>query len=262
MEALQATLWMELLKIRKSTVFRLSIYFFIFIGMMMGLLMYLSMHPEIASRSSTVRMKTSFLGGSDWNGYFGLLMQIVLTVGVIGAGFVTSWGFGREFADRVVKDLLALPVSRSTIVISKLFILFAWSILLMIVVLLAAMATGFLIKLPGWSEADFMHFLKVYMICAVLNALLISPVAFAASAGRGYMLPISFVILIMILTQMLFIGLPQLSIWFPWAVPALYSGVAGIAVPEAGPISYLLYGLVVLAGVLGTIGWWRFADHK
>jgi ABC-2 type transport system permease protein len=259
---MRAILWTEILKVRKSKIFPISIYFFAFIGIMMGLLMYLSMHPEIASRSSTMDMKTDFLGGADWTAFYDLLLQIVLTVGVIGSGIITAWCFGREFSEKVLKDLLALPVSRSNIVISKLLILFVWSILLLITSLLTALLIAAIIKLPGWRPHEFNLFLENYLICAILNTLLITVVAFVASAGRGYMLPISFVILILILTQILFVGLPGLSFWFPWALPALYSGVAGTAAPEPGAISYILYGLVVIGGIIGTNGWWLYADHK
>jgi len=262
MKRIQAALWVETLKVRRTRIFPITIYFFIFIGVMMGMFMFLSMHPEVASRSSTVQMKTAFVGGSDWKAFYDLLLQIVLSVGVIGAGFITSWDFGREFSDRALKDILAIPVHRSTIVISKLIILFVWSILIALTVLAAAMLTGFAIRLPGWITGEFFAFLKLYLECTILNTLLITPVAFLASAGRGYMLPISFVILTLILTQFLFVGLPGLSFWFPWALPALFSGVAGRMIPSPGLASYLLYIFMVLAGLFGTMAWWRFADHK
>lgn len=262
MKGIRAAIWMELLKIRRTKIFPISIYFFIFIGLMMGFLMYASMHPEIASRSATIKTKTSFLGGSDWNAYYNLLIQIVLVLGVIGSGIITSWSFGREFADKAIKDILALPVPRSRIVFAKLILLLTWSLILSLVVLLAAIITGFAVQITGWSAESLWPFLGNYFMCALLNTLLITPVAFVASAGRGYMLPISFVILIMILTQLMFVGLPGFSFWFPWALPALYSGVAGDAIPPPGFISYLLYGFMVLAGLFGTTAWWRYADHK
>ncbi len=262
MKELKAALWVETLKVRRTKIFPISIYFFIFIGVMMGLLMYLSMHPEIASRSSTISMKTSFLGGSDWKAFYALMIQLILTIGVIGSGIITSWVFGREFSDRAIKDILALPVRRSTIVASKLIVLFAWSLLLSVTILLAALLTGLATRIPDWTVLEFFPFLKLYLVCALLNTLLITPVAFVASAGRGYMLPISFVILIMILTQLMFVGLPGLASWFPWAFPALYSGVAGEAIPSPGFFSYVLYMITVLTGLFGTMAWWRYADHK
>lgn len=258
---MKAALWMETLKMKHSRVFTGSIYFFIFIGIMMGLLMFLGMHPEIASRSSTMNIKTSFLAGSDWNAYFNILLQVILTVAVIGFGFITSWVFGREFTNQVIKDLLVLPVSRSMIVSSKLIVLCGWCLMLSVVVLFSAIITGFLIRIPGWETAAFLMFLKSYMICTIFNIFLITPVAFVASAGRGYMLPISFVILIMILTQFIFLGIPSLSSWFPWALPALISKVAGALMPKAGLVSYLLFGIFVVAGLWGTIRYWKCADH-
>jgi len=262
MKRLQAALWVEFLKVRRTKILPVSFFFFMFIGVMMGMLLFLSMHPELASRSSTISMKTSFLGGSDWNAFYELLIQIILTVGVIGFGFITSWSFGREFSDRAIKDLLALPVSRTTLVISKFLVLFVWSILLGITVLLTAMGTGLLIQIPGWSPAALYPFIGKYMVCVFLNALIITPVALVASIGRGYMLPISFVILILIITQLIFVGLPGLSFWFPWAIPSLYSRVAGEAIPAPGIISYLLFLITILAGLFGTLFWWRYADHK
>ena len=259
---ISVALWMETLKVRRTKVFAVSIYFFIFMGIIMGLLMFVIMNPEIADRSSTIKMKTSFLGAASWKAYYELLIQLVLTVGVIGSGIITSWVFGREFSDGTAKDLLALPVTRTTIVISKMIILLAWSLLLMITMLVASLASGLAVRLPGWSAADLFPFLKIYLICAALNSLLITPVAFVASAGRGYILPIGFVILVMILTQLLFMGIPAFAYWFPWALPALYSRVAGIRIPSPGLMSYLIYALTVLAGLFGTIAWWRFADHK
>ena len=253
---------MEMLKIRRTKIFPISIYFFIFIGVMMGLLIFLSIHPEIAKRSSTLRMKSSFLGGSDWKAFYDLLIQLILTIGVIGSGVITSWVFGREFSDRAIKDILALPVRRSTIVLSKLVVLTGWSFILSLVVLSAALLTGLATGIPGWKAMEFFPFLKLYLVLTLLNIPLITPVALVASAGRGYILPITFVILILILTQLLFVGLPALTSVFPWALPALVSKVAGVAIPAPGFISYFLYILTVLAGLFGTMAWWRYADHK
>lgn len=262
MMGFRAALWMELLKVRKTRIFLISIIFFVFIGLMMGLLMYVSMHPELASRSTTISTKTSFIGEVSWASYFDLLIQLIITLGVIGFGVVTSWVFGREFSDRVIKDLLALPVSRTAIINAKFVVLIGWGLALSLSILVAAMLSGWLIRIPGWADVFFSSFLLTFLVCALLNILLISPVAFVASAGRGYLLPISFVILSLIVTQLIFVGIPGLSPWLPWALPALYSGVAGEAAPDAKIMSYVLFGIAVAAGYAGTVAWWRLADHK
>ncbi len=48
--------------------------------------------------------------------------------------------------------------------------------------------------------------------------------------------------------------------YFPWAVPALYAGLAGRENLELA--SYLLVFLMGLAGMAGTYLWWKFADQN
>jgi ABC-2 type transport system permease protein len=49
---------------------------------------------------------------------------------------------------------------------------------------------------------------------------------------------------------------------FPWSVPALSSGVAGPEAARLGFGSYLLVACAGLAGIAGTLAWWRFADQS
>ncbi|WP_394697887.1 ABC transporter permease [uncultured Methanomethylovorans sp.] len=61
-----------------------------------------------------------------WNSSkFKLSTEIILTLGTIGFGIISSWIFGREYSDRVIQDLLALPVPRSTIVLSNFVVIFS-----------------------------------------------------------------------------------------------------------------------------------------
>jgi ABC-2 type transport system permease protein len=49
--------------------------------------------------------------------------------------------------------------------------------------------------------------------------------------------------------------------WFPWAVPALFSGAAGPRTEQLGTHSYLLVAATLLIGVVSTLYWWRWADQ-
>ena len=151
MKGLLASIQAESLKMCKAKIFIISIIFFAFIASMIGLMMYVVHHPEIAGRSAALSAKTSLFGKGDWPAFFNLLIQVILSLGPIGFGMVTSWVFGREYADRVVKDLLALPVSRSTIVISKFIIIAIWCILLVITLFISGLIVGIAVNIPGWS---------------------------------------------------------------------------------------------------------------
>jgi len=49
--------------------------------------------------------------------------------------------------------------------------------------------------------------------------------------------------------------------YFPWAFPALFSGIAGQSIPSPNVWSYLIFIATVILGYLGTAFWWRFADQ-
>jgi hypothetical protein len=87
-------------------------------------------------------------------------------------------------------------------------------------------------------------------------------VAFFASWGKGYLLAIGYIILTMIMTQFIVSGIPGLAAYFPWAIPGLYCGAAGPGGPGLIPASWIILGMTGIAGLAGTLAWWRYADQK
>jgi len=262
MNGLLASLLAEGLKVQKSKMFILTIIAFAFIGLMMGLLMYAAHHPEITGRSATLSAKTSVLGNADWPSFLSLLIQVVLALGEIGFAIVASWVFGREYSDRAIKDLLALPVSRITIVTSKFIVIAIWCVLLAFTLFIVGLLIGLAINIPGWNAGNVLRGFIRFINCSFLTLLLCTPVAFLACLSRGYLLPVSFAILTLILTNFIAVGLPNVLPYFPWAIPALYSGISGReALPQAGVISYSILFVTCILGFIGTAAWWRFADQ-
>jgi ABC-2 type transport system permease protein len=148
------------------------------------------------------------------------------------------------------------------IVLSKFVIVIIWCILLFLVVFFLGLLTGIIVKIPGWSGEAAIHAFLKFSITSLLTILVSLPVAFFASWGRGYLLPIGFIILTMIITQFVAAGIPGIAPFFPWAIPALYSGAAGPERSHLEGISYIIVVFTSLAGVTGTIAWWRFADQN
>jgi len=262
MKHILETIMTECLKLRRSRILLFSILFFMFIPLMMGLLFFVQKHPEITAKLGIIGTKANMLrfGNADWLAYFGFLTQGIAAIGLIGFGFVTSWVFGREYSDRTVKDILALPVSRSLIVISKFLVVTFWCILLIVIYFASALIFGQLIGLPGWSGEIIGQSTYTYTVTSLLTLLLCTPVAFFASFGRGYLLPMSFVIITLLMAN--FTGLLGLGPYFPWAIPGIFSVPAGTEGMQLSVVSYIILALTSIVGFAGTIAWWRYADQK
>ena len=178
----------------------------------------------------------------------------------MGCGFVASWVFGREYTDRTQKDLLALPVSRDTIVMGKFMVITLWCVLLSLVLLITGMITGTVIGLEAWSPDSAFRAVLIFSVTWLLNITLCAPLAFFACVSRGVLLPLAFLIVTMVISQVLGAGLPHIAAYFPWAVPPLYS-TAALAGKNLNIISFLAVALTGIAGIGATLAWWRFADH-
>ena len=251
----------ETLKVLRSKVLWITFLLFIFIALVMGLLMLVAKHPEVAENSAIISTKASFISSADWPTYINLLIQMAIVLGTMGSGIVTIWTFGREYSDRVIKDILALPVSRSYIVLSKSLIVIIWSFLLLVVMYGVAFVTGRLVELDGWTNQVLNHGTVAFIEASVLTILLFTPVALITCASRNQLLPVGILIVIIIITQLIFVALPGITPYFPWAIPALIAKVAGPLSPEANMSSWFILILTALLGFAGTAAWWRYADH-
>ena len=261
MNSLKATLIAEYMKLRRSKITWIIFSLFIFIPLMMSIMVYVTMKPEIGAKMGMIGTKASLLrfGNADWTSYFSLINQTVAAIGLVGFGFVTSWIFGREYSDRTMKDLLALPVHRSTIVISKFIIVFILSALLAVVLCLAAIIFGLMIHIPGWSVDVILQNVLKFAVISFYTILLCTPVAFLAGYGRGFLLPVGFIILTLIIAN--FIGLVGLGPYFPWAIPGIFSTSASEPGLHLVPASYFILIFTCIAGFAGTVLWWRYADQ-
>lgn len=258
MKNLYISLWAESLKVRKSKVFIISIIFFVFIACMVGLIMFLQSHPEMSEKMGIIGTKASMMrfGEPIWKNFMSLLLQIVAGVGLVGYGFITSWIYGREYTENTFKDILALPVSRTTIALSKLIVVIVWSILLSLIFLGTSLLIGYMSGLSGWTPEVYVPFFLTFTGLVLLSLLLCTPIAFLTCYSRGILLPIGVIILTIFLAN--FSGLLGVGAYFPWAIPGLLTVGEG----DLEPVSYIILISTSVLGLAGTVAWWRYADHK
>lgn len=214
---------------------------------------------RVPDGSAAIRGKMTALGATaDWPGYLGLLTTVYAAGGLVVLGILTAWVFGREFSDRTAVDILALPVRRSAVVVAKLAVVVAWSAALTAVLVLVGLLVGAAMTLPGWSAAVVLAAVRDLAVCYGLSVVLQTPVALAASAGRGYLPAVGLVLVVVVLAQALAsVGAGR---WFPWAVPALAVGVGGEGMGAVGVAGYALVAVTAVGGAAATVWWWYRAE--
>ena len=255
-----ASLWAEALKGRRSKVPWLTALGISMAPLIGGVFMFILKNPERAKSMGLITTKAQLTAGvADWPTFLSLLVYTIAVGGAILFALVTAWLFGREFSDHTAKELLALPTPREVIVSAKFIWLILWASGVMVFVFGLHLLVGVLVVLPGWSQSLVWSAAGDLLATTVLTLALMPPVALLASAGRGYLPPLGWAILTMALAQI--VALTGWGAWFPWAVPALFSGMAGPRSDQIGWYSYVAVAVVCAAGLMGTYVWWRKADH-
>ena len=264
MKNIYISVLVENLKIRRSKVLPFAILASVFVSFMIGFLMYISLHPELSNSSSLLGTKASYFTETDWHSYFGLLLQMTSALGLVIFGFLTSFIFGREYSDRTLKDLLALPTPRSSIIMSKIIVVSFWSFIVSFVLFLSSILVGIIININDWSNELLIQVLAIYIITALLTIAVTTPVAFIASIGRGYLAPLAFIIATVMISQFINLGAPGLDPYVPWAIPVIFSTSELMSDSSFPPLTFLSYFIVIgtcLIGIIGTIYWWKYTDQ-
>ncbi len=250
----------ELLKARRSRVPWVTALAFAVATGVGGLFMFILQDQDRARSLGLIGTKASLVGrDADWATYLAFLAQTTAVGGVLVFGLVSVWLFGREFSQHTVKDLLALPTARTTIVLAKFIVAGLWCLVLTAQLVVLGLAIGTALGLPGWSVALAASGVATVAATAAMTVLLTTPIAFAASAGRGY-LPGVGVMMAAIFSAQVIAALGY-GRYFPWSVPALYSGLAGPGSDPPGLLSLLLVVLTGVGGAAATALWWRGADQ-
>ena len=246
--------WRKLIKAKLSIVTACSICLVPFI---VGLFATMMKYPENFKNLGLISAKMEMMRITDWSSYLMTVSQVISVGGLLIFGFTASWVFGREYSDKTMIDLLALPIKRDTIVLSKFIVIALWSYTLSIFALVLGLLAGNLIGLEGRSLTVIFKGILTFVLCTTLTIVLSTPVAFFACLGRGYLSPLAFIIFTIIFSQLG--SALNFGKYIPWAIPALASGIAGKALLNFGSI-VSLFGVSIL-GLIATIAWWRYADY-
>jgi ABC-2 type transport system permease protein len=260
MKTVISALWAETLKARRSKILLLTAVGLLLLPLAGGLFMVILKDPEQARAMGLINQKARLAAGTaDWPSFLSMIAQGGAGLEAVVFTLITAWVFGREFSDHTVKELLALPTSRSVIVGAKFALTILWCLVLAIATYLAGLAVGSAVGIPGWSLELGRSSLGAIMLVATFTIMLMPLVAFAASIGRGYLPPIGWTVLTLALANIaVTLGWGD---WFPWAIPLV---VARGVTPDAEPVglhSVLVVCVTFLAGLTSTFAWWHRADQ-
>jgi len=260
MSSFISAFWAEALKARRSKVPFFTALGFSIVPLVGGLFMIILKDPEAAKSMGLISAKAQLAAGTaEWSTLFNMLAQATAVGGAIIFSIVTMWVFGREFSDHTAKELLALPTSRETIVAAKFVLIVLWTLALTVLIFILGLIVGNNVDIPGWSTELFRSSTVDIFGSALLTIALLPYAALIASAGRGYMPAFGWMVFSTALAQIA--AITGWGDWFPWSVPALFSGAVGPRAEMLGAHSYIIVGIASVIGLFGTFIWWRKADH-
>ena len=129
----------------------------LFMPLGIAFLIFVSRNPEISRNLGLISAKADLVAfaGTDWKTYLQMFGLLLAAGGLVLFVLTISWVFGREFADGTLKDMLAVPVPRSTILLAKFAVTALWSLGLSVIILSCGFLMGALIGLArGLAGSD------------------------------------------------------------------------------------------------------------
>ena len=197
-----------------------------------------------------------FADADPWPQLVGAASQITAAAGFLAFGVALSWLVGREFAERTIAGLFALPVPRPQIARAKLAV-FAGATVPVAAVLTAVVLVVGLISGLGAPDTDARSGLVRLFILTVLTGFLTWPAAWAATLGRGLLPGIAATVLLIVTAQVFAVA--DTGAWFPVAAPALWA----LAPSEVSTSQLALVAAVPAAsGALTVRAWSRLQLNR
>ncbi|PDX97525.1 ABC transporter permease [Bacillus pseudomycoides] len=246
MEQLVNLLYTELLKLKRSNMFLISIIGAAVAPFMVVVASYV--HIKTKNPNPTILFDRLF---SDVNLY------TVLIIGIPLYGVVTAYLFNREYTEDTLKNLLTIPVSRINFIISKFILLFVWIMMLTIVAWGLTLLLGLLGNFSGFSSSLLLQSLIKFLMCGGFLFILSTPIVLLTLVMKTYVPPIILTIVITMINVMT--ANSEHKDLFPWA--ATIDIVNNELQPTYPPeYSYIIIAATSIIGFITTIFYFKKVD--
>lgn len=228
----------ELLKLKRAKMFLVSVIgaaaapVMVFIG-------FLDMKYRMPSEPATFAKAFS-----ETNLY------TLLLIGTLLYGVITAYLFNREYAEDTLKNLLTIPVSRISLIVSKLLLLFLWIIALTFLAWTLTFLLGLIGPYEGLHAGVLTQSLRKFMIGGCLLFLLSTPTLFITLLFKNYVPTIIFTAIVTMINVAL--ANREYKALFPWS--AVHVIADQVYIPSY-PLyySYLSIGLTFIAGLTASL---------
>ncbi len=171
-------------------------------------------NPQLAAKLGPL------IDPGGWAGYLNVAAQVTGAAALLGYGVVLGWLYSSEFSEGTITGLFAVPVSRPTIATAKLVIYLLWGVVTAAILLITLILLG-LVGGLGSIPADVVPAIARQFALTVLTAVIATPAAWAATAGRSILAGIGTTIGVLVLSQVTVVA--GAGAWFPFAAPALWA---------------------------------------
>lgn len=249
-----AALAVEALKLRRATVVRVAAAVLVLACPVLAALM-----TRAAGGDSQFGVKAAALiTRPGWPGYLDVVGQILTVAVLLTGGVVTSWVFGREFVQGTVTGLFAVATPRWQIAVAKLATTLMSLALVCVAAVAVAVALGPIVGLGSPDGSAWIAAARV-LVAALLMAFLTTPLAWVASALRGYLPAIGALLGLVVVTQI--VTAAGAGAWFPYAAPSLWLGMGGPEAAAAVTATHLFAAVPVsVLGASAATWWWNCAE--
>ncbi|QKG85277.1 ABC transporter permease [Kroppenstedtia pulmonis] len=239
-------LYTELLKLRRSKMFLISIFGAAVAPIMVVVASYIHMK----TKQPTLPILFDEL-------FYNTSLYTVLAIGAPLYGVVTAYLFNREYVEDTLKNLLTIPVSRTAFIMSKLLLLFIWIMILTSVAWILTFILGLIGQFEGLNALLIATSFRQFCTGGALLFILSTPIVLITLVAKNYVPPIIFTIVITLINVMT--ANSEHRGLFPW-------GAAGdiandTLLPTYPPeYSYISIAATSVIGFIATIIYFKKVD--
>src|SRR5699024_12397318 len=126
--------------------------------------------------------------------FYNVNLYTVLIIGAPLYGVVTTYLFNREYVENTIKNILTIPVSRVSFIMSKTLLLFMWIMMLTMIAWCLTLFLGLLTQFDGLDISLLGESFKGFSIGGVLLFILSTPIILVTIVMKHYVPTVIFTV--------------------------------------------------------------------